>query len=1832
MNTCPSARHRLSRPRRRTLLSALLLVLATLAVPMLSAPTASAAAPTLTQVGSALTAGNRTAHAVRVPAGVAAGDLLLLTLTGNDTTVAVTAPTGWTEVRAVDGSGIRGRAWTRLATAADAGATVTATTATAVKSVVGVSAYRSSSSTPSVTAVGSQVVNTSGTTHAGAALDVADPGSWVVDWYSEKSSVTTTWTPPANAVARGTAATTGTGRTSALLTDSGGAVLGGTAPFRSATTDVATSRSLTMSFVVSPGPDLNRPPVAAFTTACTGLVCSFDAASSSDPDGDALTFTWAFGDGGTATGPAPSRTFATGGTRTVTLTVGDGSTTTTTSRAVTTTPTQTEGALTYVDAASTGGNRSTHTVRVPASVRTRDTLLLFLTTNDTTGTLPEQVPGWTLLQSREGNGVRGRVWTKEAGPTDAGSDVSTTSSGFVKSVMSVVAYRSDGAAAVASASSTVATTQSSHTTPAVPVTDANAWLVSYWSEKSSTATTWALPGGVTQRGAALTTGSGKVSMVVGDSGGVVPAGTAAGRTATTSVAVNRSLMFSVVVRGGVDVGDEPPDAAFTVSCAALGCDADASSSSDPDDDPLTYSWTWGDGATSSGVTASHTYAAAGSRTVTLTVSDGTLSDTAARSVTLSAPEPAPGHTRLVPDVPRTNTPLISDGEIWDIEVVGNRVFVAGNFTSIRNRVTGNNTLYQQAGLASFDLQTGLVDAAFRPTFGLGGVEAVEASPDGTRLYVGGNFGTVNGVSRKGIARLDLTTGAPVESFTANTNGKVAELAATNTTVYAGGRFDLVGNVPRRALAAVDGATGDVLPGFVNDITGGIGTNGELTVQRLVLSRDQSRLLVVHTGRQVNGVDHYGAFLVNTRTAKVLPFSSPIWQDNLQFVGGIQRIYGAAISPDGSYFVVTSGSGGDRPPINDTVIAFPMDGGAGTQPLWISRLFDSVYSVAISEKAIYVGGHFAWNESPTSPQPWPGLDDVGYGTGQGLSGYGLGDAVVNREHIGALNPVDGTALDWNPGSNSFEGNKAMELTPRGLLTGGDATTQGGYNGGRIAYYDLGTVPASNGIETTIADPIEGRVKTADESFTVSGTASVTTGSVGRVELEVHDLDRDRWLADDLTTWQTANNTIDAVLTPTGARTADWSLPLTIAGNRKMQLLARTVTATGAADNSKATRKFETFGLDDQPPNTTVTGPASPVRSFTFVITGTATDDSGVNSVSLTVRDAANRYLQADGTTSPTYSSFRITPDVVGATSTTWTYEVTLPYEGEWQAQARASDTAGQPDLDTADRTWIVSETGIAPSVALTSPRVMTPPTSVPTLVVEPGSPLTFAGSATDDQSLDTVEISLRNTTTRENLAADGTWGTDKIAGWHRVTPLNLSTAALDWSWTTPFTLSPGSYSFSVRATDRLGLTTSTTNQGRLTINAQVAGDAPPDGRLDVTGTITGGQSLDLALTGTATDDRGVAAVRVALLEQDSSRYLQPDGSLAAAFATLPATLANPGGTSTTWSLSRTLPVQGDWAVGALATDTAGQQDTSTVGATARYRIYPGDVPPTLTDALLNPTEGTTFADGKIFVSGRAEDDQAMQRVEVAIIDSAGRYLSSTGTFTSTTASWRTAFLTSPGTPGSNFSYTTPVVPPDAYTVRVRGVDQHDQVTAVPAERHVTVTHPPGNLAPVAAFTTSCVQNVCTFDARSSTDENAPTLTYAWVFGNGTGTGPLPSRTYAAPGTFTVTLTVRDEWGLTATSTGTVTITEPTTNRAPTAVVNPPSCTGLVCNISGVGSADPDVGDTVTYLWGFGDGTPTSTASAMSHTFPAAGTYTVTLTVTDGWGRVGVTTRQVTVTTP
>lgn len=1522
---------------------------------------------------------------------------------------------------------------------------------------------------------------------------------------------------------------------------------------------------------------------------------------------------------------------------------------------VTATPAAAADVITFRDSAQVAVNLSTARVVIPSTVRETDGMLLFVTTN-VNNAITTPPAGWTLESTRlASTDTQTTLYSKVAVANDAGRNAAVTFAQATKATLTLLAYDGTAADPVSVAASAAETTsRATHTTPGATVAEAGSVVVSYWAEKSGSSDVgWATPAGQTRRSIALGSGTGRITSMATDAPAVAAAGQSAGVAATSVVASAKATMWSVVLQpDGTAAPNVAPVASFTVSCPQLTCTVDGTASSDTAPGTVaSYAWDFGDGTTGTGASTTHTYTTGGAKTIRLVVTDnqGLASAPVTRTANPTAPTTnpgGPGHNRLVPTTPRANTPRINNGEIWDIEVVPslNRVFIAGNFTNLQNTTGTNTGVINQAGLASYNYQTGLIDTSFRPSFN-GGVTAVEASPDGTKLFVGGSFNTVNGVAKQKVASLNLTTGAPLSTFgfTNNTNNQVTALAATNSTLYVGGRFSRVNGVLRTGLAAVNAASGVVDQAFDNQLSGGIGTNGQLGVPQLKLTRDESKLLVVHTGRKIDGQDRLGMGIIDTRTKELLPWRSTLWDDNLARVGGVTRIYGADIAPDDSYFVVTSGSGGDAPPISDTVIAYPLTTASlqdsDVQPLWISRMFDSIYSVAITEVAVYVGGHFGFIESPQAQDPWPGLDNVGYGTGQGLGGYGLGEQVVRRDHIAAINPVDGKSLEWNPldGSNSFEGNKAMEATPRGLFIGGDGMFQGGVRTGRVAFYDFNTVTNPPALpDTTVLTPIEGRVVENGVPFDVTGTARVTTGSVGRVQVQVRDRDSGEYLTS-TNTWTRTATSVNATL-GAGTTSRTWSLGNRIIDeNRRLLVSAQAFTAAtgGTGDTTPATKRFESFGLDDQTPSTNITGPSGIQTSTSFTITGTATDDLGVNSVTFFLQDAQGRYLQNDGTVGAIYNTFRITPDVIGATNATWSYDVTVPSEGLWRGGAIAVDTTGQSDLRSAVREWTVDSNAVAPTVTVTAPVAMTPPFAVPAVTVEPGGRMTFSGTASDDEGLRNVTVTLRNTSTGENLGNDCTWGTQVSAGNCRVSPVDISGANYNWSWTTPFDLSPGSYTFSVRATDDQELTTSSTNQGRLSINAQIAGDLPPN----ATSTFVAptDKSLSVTLNGAATDDIGVASVRVSLQDRDTGRYLQANGTMAASIAYRQADLDPANATTTAWSLpSITLPTGGDWRFSVIAVDSRGQQDPSP--ATASYRVYPGDGLPTLNETLAQPVNGATFSDGKIVVNGRAEDaadaNAGIASVQVAIVNSAGQYLGSNGTFTSTTASYRNAFLNSPGSTGSNYSYTTPVIPAGTYSVLVRPVDVNDQVMDPPRTSTGIVVTSPSNTPPVASFTYSCQQNVCTFDGRSSTDENAASLTYSWNFGTqGTATGPLPTKTFTAPGTFPVTLTVRDEWTLTHTSVAqNVTITEPTGNSAPTPTFQQ-SCQGLTCAVSSQGTVDPNTGDTISYSWNWGDNTTPSTgASPAAHVYAAAGTYTITLTATDGWGKSASTTRTFTLSEP
>lgn len=109
----------------------------------------------------------------------------------------------------------------------------------------------------------------------------------------------------------------------------------------------------------------------------------------------------------------------------------------------------------------------------------------------------------------------------------------------------------------------------------------------------------------------------------------------------------------------------------------------------------------------------------------------------------------------------------------------------------------------------------------------------------------------------------------------------------------------------------------------------------------------------------------------------------------------------------------------------------------------------------------------------------------------------------------------------------------------------------------------------------------------------------------------------------------------------------------------------------------------------------------------------------------------------------------------------------------------------------------------------------------------------------------------------------------------------------------------------------------------------------------------------------------------------------------------------------------------------------------------------------------------------------------------------------------------------------------------YTVKLTVTDNQGASTS--ATRQVVVT----NAAPTATFTANATGLSVAVDASASSDDGA-VAGYAWDFGDGDhGTGRTASHSYAADGTYTITLTVTDDTGRTASTDRQVSVAAPTT---------------------------------------------------------------------------------------
>lgn len=171
----------------------------------------------------------------------------------------------------------------------------------------------------------------------------------------------------------------------------------------------------------------------------------------------------------------------------------------------------------------------------------------------------------------------------------------------------------------------------------------------------------------------------------------------------------------------------------------------------------------------------------------------------------------------------------------------------------------------------------------------------------------------------------------------------------------------------------------------------------------------------------------------------------------------------------------------------------------------------------------------------------------------------------------------------------------------------------------------------------------------------------------------------------------------------------------------------------------------------------------------------------------------------------------------------------------------------------------------------------------------------------------------------------------------------------------------------------------------------------------------------------------------------------------------------------------------------------------------------------------------------------------------------------------------------------------------------------------------------NSAPVAAFAFSVSGLTVSVDGSTSTDSDGTVASYEWDFGDGAkGKGASATHAYGAAGDYTVVLTVTDNVGATHSTSHSVVVSAPPADNVPPVAAFTSSVSGLTATVDGSTSSDTD-GSIFEYSWSFGDG-KSGTGAVATHSYASAGTYAVTLTVTDDDGATHAVSHPVTVTAP
>jgi hypothetical protein len=445
------------------------------------------------------------------------------------------------------------------------------------------------------------------------------------------------------------------------------------------------------------------------------------------------------------------------------------------------------------------------------------------------------------------------------------------------------------------------------------------------------------------------------------------------------------------------------------------------------------------------------------------------------SVTLAVGSTPPAQASLlqpavVSENPADTTPhIVLSDTSYDVRAfaeVGNTIYAGGRFAQVQD--PSKTTTYNRQNFVAFDSETGVISPLNLSFDGL--VGAIEATADGSALFIGGAFSKVNGITRRGIMKYDLVNNRIDPTFAPTGMRTVSDLKLANGAVIAAGNFT-------KKLMALNPTTGADIGSIDITVAGVVDPANETKIQYIAVSPDGTRLVATGNFTTVNGQSRRRAFMLNLgATATLSTWHAPRFDVNCVATSRLISAQGVDFSPDGSYFVIvaTGGPTGTNG-ICDAAARFETANvSSNAQPTWINWTGgDTLYSVAVTGPAVYVGGHQRWLDNPF------GNDSAGPGA-------------VSRPGIGAIDPVTGMALPWNPTKSRNHGTMVLYATSRGLWVGSDGERFGHEDHAGIGFapLDPGPTPDTTPPNTFIDSGPSGSVADTSATFSFSATEPST----------------------------------------------------------------------------------------------------------------------------------------------------------------------------------------------------------------------------------------------------------------------------------------------------------------------------------------------------------------------------------------------------------------------------------------------------------------------------------------------------------------------------------------------------------------------------------------------------------------------------------------------------------------------------------------------------------------------------------------------------------------------